>query len=122
VDDDPAERIKDMDRKGVDVNLTLPSGWFGTFTVGEDVELEAAMYRAYNRWMANYCSAFPTRSKGVILVCARDLEGSLQELERCAREDWPLAVFVLAPTGPEHTKRKLFWDNALRLYARYPRD
>ena len=30
VDDDPAERIKDMDLEGVDVNLTLPSGWFGT--------------------------------------------------------------------------------------------
>ena len=26
VDDDPAERIRDMDREGVEVNLTLPSG------------------------------------------------------------------------------------------------
>ena len=38
---DPAERIKDMDREGVDVNLTLPSSWFGTFTAGDDIELEA---------------------------------------------------------------------------------
>ena len=34
-DDDPAERIKDLDHEGVDVNLTLPSGWFGTWTSGD---------------------------------------------------------------------------------------
>lgn len=98
VDHDPAERIKDMDLEGVDVNLTLPSGWFGTFTISEDVELEVAMYRAYHRWLADYCGAFPTRIKGVILACFRDLPGSLKEIERCAKEDWPLAVFVYAPT------------------------
>src|SRR4029077_3825399 len=87
-----------MDREGVDVNLILPSGWFGTFTLSEEVELEAAMYRAYHRWMADYCGAFPTRIKGVILVCSRDLEGSLRELERVGGEDWALAVFVYTPT------------------------
>jgi len=95
----PSERIKDMDREGVDVNLTLPSSWFGTFTANEDVELEAAMYRAYHRWMADYCAPYPSRIKGVILVCYRDLANSLQELERQAKEDWPLAAFVYAPTG-----------------------
>ena len=39
VDQDPAERIKDMDYEGVDVNLTLPSGWFGTWTAGDDPAL-----------------------------------------------------------------------------------
>ena len=43
VDADPSERIKDMDHEGVDVNLTLPSGWFGTWTAGDDVALEMAM-------------------------------------------------------------------------------
>jgi predicted TIM-barrel fold metal-dependent hydrolase len=99
VDADPAERIKDMELEGVDVNLTLPSAWFGTFTTIEEVVLEAAMYRAYHRWMADYCGAFPRRLKGVILVSFRDLMSSFQEIERCAKEDWPLAVFVYAPSG-----------------------
>jgi hypothetical protein len=60
VDADPGERIKDMDHEGVDVNLTLPSGWFGTWTAGDDVTLEMAMYRAYHRWMADYCGSYPT--------------------------------------------------------------
>src|SRR5207248_497529 len=61
VDADPGERIKDMDHEGVDVNLTLPSGWFGTWTAGDDVALEMAMYRAYHRWMADYCGAYLNR-------------------------------------------------------------
>lgn len=96
---DPAERIRDMDLEGVDVNLTLPSSWFGTFSANEDVELEMAMYRAFHRWMAEYCGSYPTRIKGVICVTPRDVEGSLQELEKCAQEDWPLAVHVYTPTG-----------------------
>ncbi|MEE8292325.1 MAG: hypothetical protein V3R80_12670, partial [Candidatus Tectomicrobia bacterium] len=61
VDADPAERIKDMDEEGVDVNLTLPSGWFGTWTLSEDPEVEMTMYRAYHRWMDDYCGAYPDR-------------------------------------------------------------
>lgn len=94
---DPAVRIKDMDMEGVDVNLTLPSSWFGTFSAHDDIELEMAMYRAFHRWMADYCSSYPARIKGVICVCARDVEGSLKELERCAQEDWPLAAHVYVP-------------------------
>jgi hypothetical protein len=98
IDDDPEERIKDMDLEGADVNLMLPSSWLGCFTLSEDVALEAAMYRAHSQWMGDYCSAFPKRLKGAIVVSFRDLQGSLQVIERCANEDWPLAVFVQAPT------------------------
>ena len=94
---DPAARIKDMDIEGVDVNLMLPSGWFGAWTTIEDVSLESAIYEAYHRWMADYCLAFPSRLKGVILVSARDIKASLAELHRSAREAWPLAIFVYAP-------------------------
>ena len=94
---DPAVRIQDMDIEGVDVNLMLPSGWFGCWTTIDDVELEAAVYEAYHRWMADYCAAFPSRLKGVIAIAARDVATSLAELRRCASENWPLAVFVYAP-------------------------
>ncbi len=47
--------------------------------------------------MADYCAAFPDRLKGVIVVAARDVKTSLAELQRAAKESWPLAVFVYAP-------------------------
>jgi predicted TIM-barrel fold metal-dependent hydrolase len=81
---DPAIRVKDMDIEGIDVNLMLPSGWFGCWTTIDDVALESAVYEAYHRWMADYCAIFPGRLKGVILVSARDVKTSLAELRRAA--------------------------------------
>src|SRR6266852_1140319 len=43
VDHDPAARIADMNLEGVDVNLLLPSGWFGTWTTA-DTAIELALY------------------------------------------------------------------------------
>jgi predicted TIM-barrel fold metal-dependent hydrolase len=94
---DPAVRIGDMDLEGINVSLMLPSGWFGAWTEVDDIGLETAMYEAYHRWMAEYCSAFPDRLKGVILVSARAVKTSVAELNRAAKESWPLAVFVYAP-------------------------
>jgi predicted TIM-barrel fold metal-dependent hydrolase len=99
VDFDPAERIKDMDYEGVDVNLTLPSGWFGTWTTGDDVALEMGMYRAYHRWMQDYCSDYPKRLGGVILTSARDVLGSVEEIRRWSKSRWPWAVMVYTPYG-----------------------
>jgi len=81
------------------VNLTLPSGWFGTWTAGDDVALESAMYRAYHRWMADYCGAYPERLGGVILVGTRDVQAGLAEIKRCGKERWAWAVMAYAPYG-----------------------
>jgi len=92
VDADPAARIADMDYEGVDANLTLPSGWFGTWTAGDDIALELAMYRAYHRWVVDFCAQAPKRqsyamkrSHGII---------SLRPKPRCA-----------APVSPSHVLR-----------------
>ena len=99
VDDDPAERIADMDYEGVDANFLLPSGWFGTWTSGDDVPLEMAMYRAYHEWMNDYCSKFPDRLGGLILCCARDVQGSVAEIRRWCKSRWPWGILVYAPAG-----------------------
>ena len=99
VDADAAERIKDMDFEGVDVNLTLPSGWFGTWTAADDVALEAGMYRAYHRWMEAYCGKFPDRLGGVILACGRDVKSALEEIKRWGKSRWAWGVLPYAPYG-----------------------
>ncbi len=113
-EDDPGERIKDLDREGVDVNLLLPSGWFGVWTSQPDVVLETAMYEAYHRWMADYCGAFPDRLKGVVLCSAREVETAVAEIRRCGKADWPLAVFVYAPHGVplDHPDLEPIWAGA----------
>ena len=97
VDADPAARIADMDFEGVDVNLTLPSGWFGTWSFGDDIALEMAMYRAYHRWMDDYCGAYPDRLGGVILAGARDIDGGLAEIRHWGKSRWAWGMMVYAP-------------------------
>ena len=114
VDNDPAERIKDMDHEGVDVNLTLPSGWFGTWTAGDDVALEMGMYRAYHRWMEDYCGKYPQRIGGVILVCARDIKASVEEIRRWGKSRWAWGLLVYAPYGMpiDHPDIEPIWAEA----------
>src|SRR3954471_24893866 len=88
VDADPSERIKDMDFEGADVNFMVPSGWFGTWTASDDVALEMGMYRAYHRWMNDYCSGYPERLGAALLVSARDIAGSLEEIRRWGKARW----------------------------------
>ena len=114
VDADPAARIADMDFEGVDVNLTLPSGWFGTWSAGDDVALEMAMYRAYHHWMADYCAAHPKRLGGVILAGARDIDGGLSEIRRWGKSNWAWGVMVYAPVGMplDHPALEPFYADA----------
>jgi uncharacterized protein len=113
-DHDAAERIKDLDYEGVDVNLMLPSGWFGTWTADEDVALETGMYRAYHRWMQDYCSDYPQRLGGLVLAAGRDVQGSVAEIERWANARWAWAVMVYAPYGMplDHPDLEPIWAAA----------
>ena len=113
-DHDAAERIKDMDLEGVDVNLTLPSGWFGTWTTSDDVALEMAMYRAYHEWMNDYCGKYPERLGGVILVGTRDVAAGLAEIKRWGKSRWAWAVMVYAPYGVplDHPGLEPVWAQA----------
>ena len=114
VDHDPAERIKDMDYEGVDVNLTLPSGWFGTWTAGDDIALETGMYRAYHRWMDDYCGSYPQRLGGVILVSSRDVSAGVAEIRHWGRSRWAWGVMVYAPYGVpiDHPDLEPVWAEA----------
>ncbi|PKB83431.1 MAG: hypothetical protein BZY88_01950 [SAR202 cluster bacterium Io17-Chloro-G9] len=113
-EDDPAERLKDMDLEGVDVNLLLPSGWFGVWTSQPDLTLESSMYAAYHEWMADYCGQFPDRLTGVILCSCRDVESAVSEIKRWGKSRWAMAVFAYAPFGKplDHPDLEPIWAAA----------
>lgn len=108
---DVKARLVDMDFEGVDVNFMLPSGWFGTWTADADVALESGMYRAYHRWMEDYCSIAPDRLGGVILCSARDIKGSLEEIKKWGKSKWAWGVLPYAPYGTplDHPDLEPIW-------------
>lgn len=112
IERDPAARISDLDIEGVHANLLLPSGWFGSWTSIDDVDLEVAMHRSYHRWMRDYCSQFPDRLTGVILASGRDVPGAVAEIEAFGSDDWPMGVLCYAPYGMplDHPDLEPIWS------------
>src|SRR5260370_20730825 len=70
---DPAERIRDMDKEGIDVAVCFAT--VATSVCGAaHPSMEAALARAYNPWIAHYRRPFPSRIKAVGIVPQRDME------------------------------------------------
>ena len=90
---DPAERIRDMDKEGIDIAVCFAT--VATSVIGaEDPVLEAALARAYNRWAGEYCSPFKDRIKAVGIVPQRDMKRCVAEVAFLAREPWCVGVMT----------------------------
>ena len=76
---DPALRVKDMDRLRVDVQVVYPTLFLVYLT--EDVELEIALCKAYNRFMSEACSNDGNRLRWVAVLPLRSIEDSLKEIK-----------------------------------------
>src|SRR5207237_5629939 len=74
---DAKARLADMDADGIDVSVLYPSQamFFGPcdpIPALHDVEFVVACQRAYNEWLAEFCSAAPSRLFGVAAVPLQD--------------------------------------------------
>src|SRR5437867_1208178 len=91
---DPHARIVDMDADGIDAAFLYPS--LGLFAGAvEDPGLAAAMCRAYNRWLADYCTPYPERLFGVAMLPMQSVDLAVAEM-RYAREKLGNARWVPA--------------------------
>jgi predicted TIM-barrel fold metal-dependent hydrolase len=90
---DPRKRLVDMDRDGIDVTFLYPT--LGLFLdMVHDSAQAAANYRAYNRWLADYCSAAPDRLYGVAALPLQSVETAIAELRHCVKTLGFKAAFV----------------------------
>jgi predicted TIM-barrel fold metal-dependent hydrolase len=90
---DPHLRIKDMDREGIDVAVVFATV-VSSFCALKTVDFELAMIRAYHRWLADYCAAYPSRIKGVAVVPMRAPELAANEIHRVAKEPWCVGIYL----------------------------
>lgn len=79
---DPAERLKDMDLDGVEAEVIYTTLGFRQFWF-KDAALQQACFRAYNDWLAEYCSHAPKRLAGLALLSLYEIEEAVKELRRC---------------------------------------
>src|SRR4029453_6832691 len=59
--------------------------------------LAAAMCRAYNRWLADYCRPYPDRLFGVAMLPMQSIEAAITEM-RFARSQLGMRAAFLPPT------------------------
>jgi len=82
---DPASRLGDMEREGVDVQVIYPTT--GGQLLGRefhDPELLAACCRAYNDWSRAYCQADPERLRWAAMLPIQDPALAIEEAKRSA--------------------------------------
>jgi predicted TIM-barrel fold metal-dependent hydrolase len=88
----PAANLKDMDREGVDVAVHFPTYGLHMIWVEDiDPELSLAICRAYNQWVADYCSYDPARLKAVAQLPVYEPRLAVAEMHR-AREQGLVGV------------------------------
>jgi len=92
---DPHARIPDMDLDGIDAAFLYPS--VGLFAGAvQEPGLAAAMCRAYNRWLADYCRPYPDRLFGVAMLPMQSIELAIEEM-RYARKELGMRAAFLRP-------------------------
>jgi predicted TIM-barrel fold metal-dependent hydrolase len=79
---DPAARLRDQERDGVVAEVLYPSLALQLFRI-RDPAFQAATFRAYNDWLAEFCAHAPDRLAGIALVPLHDVAAGVAELERC---------------------------------------
>ncbi|MGH7966216.1 MAG: amidohydrolase family protein, partial [Candidatus Binatia bacterium] len=82
---DPHARIPDMDAEGIDAAFLYPS--LGLLVGGiKAPDLAAAVCRAYNRWLADYCRPYRDRLFGAAMLPMQSVEMAVQELRYAVKE------------------------------------
>ena len=81
---DPHQHLADMRLDGVAGEVLYPSQGLFYFRV-KDSALMAAIFRAYNDWLAEFCRTDPARLKGIAMINLDDVREGIAELERAAR-------------------------------------
>lgn len=97
---DAKARLEDMDQASTDVNVIYATH-VSSYCVLRDVGFETALYRAYHRWVANFCSQGKGRLKWTLTPNMRDLAAGIAEVKYWADRDSNLVGIYTPQVGPE---------------------
>jgi uncharacterized protein len=93
----PRAHLEAMDIEGVDVAVLYPSrGLRAVAEEGMEPPLAAALSRAYNNWLYDYCQADPQRLIGVAMVSPFNVDDAVLETRRAVKELGFRGIFLRA--------------------------
>ena len=84
---DPASQVRAMDVEGVDAAILFPSRGLNVLAIDDiDPQLAAAICRAYNNWLHDFCDEYPQRLFGAAMIAPHDVEEAVSETRRCVED------------------------------------
>ena len=80
-------QLEAMDAEGIDAAVIYPSRGLYALTIpGLDPPLAAAIARAYNDWLYDFCQTDPSRLIGAGMISPFDIEDAVSETRRCVKD------------------------------------
>jgi uncharacterized protein len=89
---DAAPRLADMDAMGIDRAVIFPTLFAEYFPLVEDPHIAAALARAYNDWLADFCRAAPQRLYPVAVLPIQDVAFAVDEMKRVSSAGFKACV------------------------------
>ena len=89
-------RLRDMDKLGVDIQVVFPTLFLIYIT--DDVALDVAMARAYNRFIAQACAKSGGRMRWVVVPPLHSTEESVKEI-KWGKDNGAVGVFFRGVEG-----------------------
>ncbi len=114
---DKRQRVKEMAADGVSGEVLYPTHGLKVLSL-DDPSLEKACTRVYNDWLIDYCQAAPDQLIGLAMLSMYDIDGAIEEMERCRKAGlrgtviWQVPPPEL-PFTSDHYER--FWAAAQEL-------
>jgi len=113
-----AQRLREQDEDGIDAEVLYAPVFISKFLEAiSDPAAYLAMVRAYNDFVADYCSIAPDRLIGNGAIPVTGIDDALAELERCRSLGLRTIALGQFPNGsgaprPEDDR---FWETALKI-------
>jgi predicted TIM-barrel fold metal-dependent hydrolase len=108
---DPASQVRAMDLEGLDIAFLYPSRELFALAFDKlDPALGAAISRAYNQWMHDFCSYAPNRLFGAAMISPFDAESAAVEARRAAKDLELKAVFIRPNVVNERNWHDSYYD------------
>lgn len=92
---DGPSQLAAMEKEGLDLAVMYPSIGLGIMMRDDlDPRLGAAVARAYNDWLYDFCQTDPKRMKGAAMISLHDVSEAVKEARRAVDELGFVAVFA----------------------------
>ncbi len=107
----PESQLFAMDKEGIDQCVLFPTRALFTHAVdGMDPRLGAAIGKAYDDWMHEFCSKDPSRMYGAAHISPHDVELAVMQTRRAVEDLGFRAIFLRSNVANERNWHDSYYD------------